>query len=117
MCSLCDTMGNGSFWTDAAGRPEFEGSGESITPRAERTRRVQLANLILREFGLHLSDWSGSAFVVESKSGASEIVYHLNGIWGAAQRLAQRPCDPLDPALLARLVRVANEGRTSDDRA
>jgi hypothetical protein len=110
MCSLCDTLGNGSFWTDAAGRAEFEASGERVTPRLERTRRVQLANLILREFGLHVSDWSGSAYVLESSSGKSEIVYHLNGIWSAAHRLAQRPCDPLDPALLARLDDAANEG-------
>ena len=113
MCSLCDTMGNGSFWTDAAGRSEFEASGERVTLRRERARRVQLANLILGEFGLKLSDWSGSAYVVESNSGASEIVYHLNGIWSAAQRLAGGPCDPLDPSLLARLVSRANEGRRS----
>jgi hypothetical protein len=106
-------MRSGNFWTDAAGRPEFESSGERITPRHERTRRVHLANLILREYGLRLSDWSGSAYVIESNSGASEIVYHLNGIWSAAQRLAQRACDPLDPALLARLRLVANNGLKS----
>ncbi len=111
MCSLCGTMGNGSFWTDAAGRAEFEASGERVTPRRERTRRVQLANLILREFGLRLSDWSGSAYVIEASSGASEIVYHLNGIWSAAERLAGRPCDPLDPTLIARLTLVAAEER------
>ena len=109
MCSLCVTMGNGNFWTDAAGRPEFEASGQRITPRHERARRVHLANLILREYGLRLSDWSGSAYVIESNSGASEIVYHLNGVWSAAQRLAHRACDPLDPALLSRLRLVAND--------
>ena len=102
-------MGSGSFWTDAAGHAEFDGSGERVTPRHERTKRVQLANLVLREFGLKVSDWSGSAYVVEAGSGASEIVYHLNGIWAAAERLAGRPCDPLDPALLARLAAVADE--------
>jgi hypothetical protein len=112
MCSLCDTMGNGSFWTDAAGRAEFEASGERVTPRRERARRVQLANLILREFGLKLSDWSGSAYVIESNSGASEIVYHLNGIWSAAERLSGRRCDPLDPTLIARLAQVAGEARS-----
>ena len=112
MCSLCDTLGNGSFWTDAAGRPEFDGSGR-VTPRHERTRRVQLANLILREYGLQVSDWSGTAYVVEAKSGGSEIVHHLNGIWSAAHRLAQRPCDPLDSALLARLSDAADLGRPS----
>jgi hypothetical protein len=51
--------------------------------------------------------------VVESTSGGSEIVYHLNGIWSAAHRLAQRPCDPLDPTLLARLSDVAAADRSS----
>ncbi len=108
MCSLCATMGNGSFWTDAAGRSEFEGSGERVTPRHERGRRVQLVNMILGGYGLTLRDWSGSAYVLEGKSGVSEIVYHLNGVWSAAERLAGRACDPLDPALLDRL-----EGATS----
>lgn len=112
MCSLCDTMGNGSYWTDAAGLTEFEASGQRITARHERTRRVQLVNVILREFGLNLSDWSGSAYVVEASSGASEIAHHLNGIWSSAERLAGRPCDPLDPVLLARLALAANEARS-----
>ena len=112
MCSLCDTLGNGSFWTDAAGHPEFDAAGR-VTPRHERSRRVQLVNLVLREYGLHVGDWSGSAYVVESTSGGSEIVYHLNGIWSAAHRLAQRPCDPLDPTLLARLSDVAAADRSS----
>lgn len=112
MCSLCDTLGNGNFWTDAAGRPEFEGAGR-VTPRHERARRVQLINLILRDIGLHVSDWSGSAYVVEAPSGASEIVHHLNGIWSAVHRLAQRPCDPLDPTLLARISNVTLVDRAS----
>jgi len=112
MCSLCDTLGNGSFWTDAAGHSEFDGAGR-VTPRHERARRVQLVNLVLREYGLHVSDWSGSAYVVESTSGSSEIVHHLNGIWSAAHRLAQRPCDPLDPTLLTHLSDIAAAGGAS----
>lgn len=107
MCSLCAVVGSGSFWTDAAAHPEFEASGERMTHRQERARRVHLVNLILREFGLTLSDWSGSAYIVESNNGPSEIVYHLNGIWSAAERLTGKPCDPLDAGLLAKLGAVA----------
>ena len=107
MCSLCATMGNGSFWTDAAGHQEFEAAGERITHREERSRRVRLVNVVLQHYGLSLRDWSGSAYVLASVSGASEIVYHLNGIWSAAERLAQRVCDPLDAELLVKLQLAA----------
>jgi len=39
--------------------------------------------------------------VLSNGAGRSENMYNLWGIWAAADRLAGKPCDPLDPALLA----------------
>jgi hypothetical protein len=33
------------------------------------------------------------------------VVEHAGALWPTAERLAGRPCDPLDPVLLAELER------------
>jgi hypothetical protein len=35
------------------------------------------------------------------------MVDHLGHLWANAEKLLGRPCDPLDPALLARLEEAA----------
>lgn len=84
-----------------AGRSEFQWSGERVSRRIERNRRVALIKPVLRHYGLTLNDWGGSSYLLENRAGASEEVYQLNGIWSAAEALAGRPCDPLDPELIA----------------
>lgn len=106
MCGLCAALGSSQDWTDAAGRPEFEKAGHKVTRRSEREARVALANRVLGFYGLELRDWGGNSFVLSDRSGRSENMYNLAGIWAAAERLAGAPCDPLDPALL----RVLEEG-------
>lgn len=105
MCGLCAALGSSKDWTDAAGRSEFERAGRKVTRRAERERRVALANRVLRFYGLTLSDWGGNSYVLSNRDRQSENVYNLLGIWAAAERLAGRPCDALDPLLLETLER------------
>ena len=103
MCSLCAALGGSRYWTDAAGQAAFEKSGRKISLGAERGRRVALLNQILESHGLKISDWGGNSYVLEDQRGRTENMYNLAGIWAAVDRLAERPCDPLDPALIERL--------------
>ncbi len=103
MCSLCGMLGEGRHWTDRASSPEaFRGSAE-VTRRRERQQRTRLVNLVLRHYGLTLSDWAGNSYVLRSHTGQTVLVDNLAALWPAAEGLSKRPCDPLDDTLLAAL--------------
>jgi hypothetical protein len=103
MCGLCGVLGGEAHWTDAAAGPEAFKGGVTLTKRQERFARIELANSILRHYGLKLRDFEASSYVLRSATGREELVPHLPGMWAAAERLAGRACDPLDPALIAAL--------------
>lgn len=104
MCSLCGVLGGNEHWTDAVARPGvYTRNVERIGRRRERARRLAAANRILSAFGMSLSDWQGSAFVIATRTGKSEIIEDIGHLWPTAERLSGRPCDPLDPALIARM--------------
>ncbi|WP_448955326.1 hypothetical protein [Labrys neptuniae] len=104
MCSLCGLLGGNEHWTDAAPRPGvFTRNIEGLDRRRERMRRVAAANRILSAFGMRLADWQGSCFMLATLTGKSEVIEDLGHLWPAAERLSGRLCDPLDPALVARM--------------
>ena len=103
MCGLCGVLGSEAHWTDAAARPATFGAGVAMTRRQERFARIAIANRILRHYGLKLGDFQGQSYLLRSATGRAELVPHLAGMWAAAERLAGRPCDPLDRALIAAL--------------
>jgi hypothetical protein len=105
MCGLCGIVGNAPHWTDGVPRPAAPGPSAPDTPtrRRERQERVRGLNRVLGPFGLTASDWQGHAYVIATRTGRSEIVDNTAHLWQAAARLRGRPCDPLDPALIARL--------------
>jgi len=103
MCSLCGVLGAAEHWSDTAARPEaFGGRVDMITRTQERRERVGLANRVLHHYGLKLAEWQGQ-YVLHSATGRSEVVPDVPGMWRAAEKLAGRPCDPLDPALITAL--------------
>ena len=108
MCALCAVLGSSNHWTDAAGRPEFNVDGNKVTRRYERGRRAALINPLVAYLGLDLNDWGGSSWLLDDGAGRSEEVYQLTEIWAAAERLAGRNCDPLDPDLIEYLSKVAH---------
>jgi hypothetical protein len=102
MCSLCGVIGGNEHWADAVARPGvFTRQTGPAERRQERARRVRVANAALGPFGLTLSDWQGTAFLLSTRTGKTELVEDLAHLWATAERLAGRPCDPLDPAFLA----------------
>jgi hypothetical protein len=92
MCSLCGILLR-SHWAE-------EGTG-----RRERNFRVRLVNQVLAHYGLELGDWGGRTYVLRDRKGKSAVVADLGALWAEAERLAERPLDPLDPALVASLRR------------
>ena len=114
MCGLCGMFAGERHWTERAASPAIfgesgNGDGRSdpprVTPARERQERVRLVNRVLDPFGLALGEWAASSYVLRTKTGRSEMVPDLGALWPAAERLLGRPCDPLDPAFLARLAR------------
>jgi hypothetical protein len=104
MCALCGVLGGSDHWTEAAARPGvFTRGADPLTRRRERARRVEIANRVLAHYGMSVADWQGSAFVLSTLTGKAEMVENLSHLWSVAERLGGRTCDPLDPALLARL--------------
>jgi hypothetical protein len=111
MCSLCGILGADGHWTDmvadpgSARRAALAAGQGSGTPRQARLQRCALANRVLAHYRLKLADFEGRSYVLRSSTGRFEIVPDLVGMWSAAGRLAGRPCDPLDPGLIAALER------------
>jgi hypothetical protein len=104
MCALCGVLGTSDHWTDA---PAISGvtarDEDAAFRRRERMHRVASANRVLKHYRMTLADWQGSAFVLSTFTGKTELVENLSHLWAAAERLLGRPCDPLDEELLARL--------------
>jgi hypothetical protein len=105
MCALCGVLGGSGDWTDAAARPGvFTRNVGSLERRRERLNRVACAQRVLGFYGLTLSDWQASSFVLSTLTGKTCLVDNLTHLWSAAEKLTGRPCDPLDPQLIERLV-------------
>lgn len=104
MCILCYELAGDEHWSQAVGQ---EGA-------ASRRRRRELAGTVLATYGLELrSDLSGLTDVVRDRKGRATVVRGLGELWPAAQRLAGRPLDPLDPDLLDRLPASADGGHSA----
>jgi hypothetical protein len=104
MCALCGVLGGSEHWTDAVQRPGvFTRNIDATQRRRERAGRVGCASRVLRHYGLTLSDWQGTSFVLSTATGKTEIVDNLTHLWASAEKLLGRPCDPLDPALIGHL--------------
>jgi hypothetical protein len=102
MCGLCGTLG-GTHWADGMAGPAAGPDAVPWLRRQARRRRVDVGNRILSRFGLSMTDWNGTAFVLRSRTGATAITTSLTDLWPQAERLAGRVIDPLDPALVRQL--------------
>ena len=107
MCVLCgrDFVAQ-VHWTDRHLEDRARAAAPGSDPieyqrdrRRERAHRVALTGEVLRHYGLKLEDWGGSKYVLRDGKGRSELVQDLGSLWPAAERLAGRALDPLEPAL------------------
>ena len=106
MCALCGVLGGTEHWTDAIARPGvFTSNTDAASRRRERMKRVTAANRVLSHYRMNLADWQGSAFVLSTATGKTEIVDNLAHLWMAAERLLGRSCDPLDEELIGLMER------------
>jgi hypothetical protein len=106
MCALCGALGGAEHWTAAVARPGvYTRNADAASRRRERTAQVAAANRILKHYRVSLADWQGTAFVLSTATGKTEIVDNLGHLWAAAERLTGKPCDPLDAELIAALER------------
>lgn len=98
MCALCGMFG-GDHWTEQSG-------GDGLARAAELRHRVAMANLILEPFGVRCAEWRGR-LTVAAGNGRTLVVDHLGALWPAAEKLAGRPIDPLDPLVIERMEQRA----------
>src|SRR5258707_10189724 len=107
MCALCGVLGGTEHWTDAVARPGvFTRNTYAASRRRERMKRVAAANRVLSCYRMNLADWQGSAFVLSTATGKTQIVDNRAHLSMAAQWLLSRPCDPLDETLIAPIERA-----------
>ncbi len=100
MCLLCYELAPEDHWADQG--PGAHGAATRIPARHRRTR---LLARVLAPYGLTVSDpGPGSPRVIANRKGAAEVASALPALWQAADRLASRPIDVLDPGLLEALA-------------
>ena len=104
MCGFCAVFSGVPHWTETAS-DAGDGAQDTGGPawRRGRQQRLRVVNAVLAHFGCRVEDWMGGQFVVSSQRGRTEMVEQLPQVWRVVENIAQRPLDPLDPALLAAL--------------
>ena len=106
MCALCGVLGGGEHWADAVAREGvYTRNAGPIERRRERARRVRIANAVLAQFGMEVTDWQGAKFLLATRTGKTEIIADLGHLWPAAERLSGRLCDPLALPVIEHLER------------
>jgi len=109
MCVLCWQFFGEGHWTEQVFEAEDNaatgtaGSTREHARRRDRYQRTRILNQILRHYGLRLDDWHSRSYVLSDRKGSTVLVRDLGEIWPAAQQLARRRLDPLEPQFLAAL--------------
>jgi hypothetical protein len=99
-------IGGRGHWTESGSHPEAFLRAAPSTRGRERQQRTRLVNRVLAAYGLVVSDFSGSGYVLRSRTGRSAMIENLSELWAEAERLTGRDCDPLDPDLVAKLESI-----------
>ena len=109
MCVLCWQFVTAEHWTEQRSAAVETAAAGTVsdarehTRRRERMQRTRLLNQILSHYGLRLDDWQSRSFLLSDRKGSTVLVNDLGQLWPAAQQLAKRQLDPLDPQLIAAL--------------
>lgn len=107
MCILCGELITQIHWTESASEKMKKSTivvGEHQGSRKRnRLHKVQLLNQIFAHYGLKLSEWQGSKFILRNRQGKVALVHDLGALWPAVEEMMGKPLDPLDPTLLEQL--------------
>ncbi len=105
MCVLCGQLFTEIHWSERLLDPAQVSQGEGETLRRQnRHARTRLLEGVLAHYGLDVrDDLSATNYVLDNRKGVQIVVASLAELWPAATRMAGRPLDPLDGALLERL--------------
>jgi hypothetical protein len=96
VCVLCYGLAGEEHWTDARVGP--------MPVAALKARRRRILSRVLGAHGLDYSDDpTGLTSLISDRKGNVTVARSLGEVWAAAELVAGRPLDPLDPALLDRL--------------
>ena len=107
MCALCGVLGGKDHWTEPLRREGvYVRAADPAARRRERALRIRRANVMLGLYGLTLADWQADSYLLSTRTGKTEVVADLAALWPAAEKLAGRALDPLDPDTLARRERA-----------
>lgn len=111
MCVLCWQFLSEGHWTEQqftnqdTAATVTAGNAQERSRRRDRYQRIRVLNHILSHYGLRLDDWQSRSYMLSDRKGSTVIVRDLGDLWPAAQQLARRRLDPLDPQLLTALER------------
>jgi hypothetical protein len=118
MCVLCSSeFVMQVHWTDQKLAAASDSSSVVVGNDRLRSRQrgrhhlTKLANQILKIYGLKVDDWHGSKYVLTNRTGSSEIIHDLGGLWPTAEKMLGRKLDPLDPLLLDKLTKNQRESK------
>ena len=105
MCALCGVLGGKGHWSDSASAPAaFAGRAEPQTRLRERQARTRLLNVVLKHYGIVVSDWSGNAYLLTSLTGRTAIVETISEIWRRRNGSADASAIRSTKAYLAKLA-------------
>jgi hypothetical protein len=110
MCVLCGEFVMRVHWTDHNFDEESRtaivvGDQPLRTRQRNRHHRADLANQILKYYGLKLEDWHGSKYLLSDRKGSSEVIHDLGSLWPVAEKLFKGKLDPLDPGFIEALLK------------
>ncbi len=104
MCANCGYPAAQGHWTEA-------GTASAPDRLRARFRRAEILKGLLPAYGLTAHDDGVIPGVtVSTRTGDHLMAADLAELWGAAERLAGRPFDPLDPAFVCDDAQSADSG-------
>jgi hypothetical protein len=93
MCGLCGAIGGDFHWSASLAQADTD----PLEFRRQRRRRIALVSLLLQPCRLTVRDFQNRSLLLESPTGATEVVDDLAQLWQAVDRLL--PDNPPDPLL------------------
>jgi hypothetical protein len=89
MCGLCGILAGELHWA------ERKAGSLPLSPRAERATRVAFLNRLLKAYACTVADWHGSAYMLSTYTGKTEIASDLAELWQKVELLTGIRPDPL----------------------